>query len=165
MLKKCVMLILVLGVVSACATVPTGPSVMVLPGAGKPFDQFQLDDLVCRQYAQQQIGVAPGQAATQSAVNTAVLGTAIGAAAGAAIGAATGHPGVGAAVGAGGGLLTGTAAGAQAGAVSSGALQERYDISYVQCMYAKGDQVPGVAPAPSPSIPPPPPPPPSPTRH
>jgi outer membrane lipoprotein SlyB len=158
MLKKCVMLILVLGVVSACATVPTGPSVMVLPAAGKPFDQFQLDDMVCRQYAQQQVGVAPGQAATQSAVNTAVLGTAIGAAAGAAIGAATGHPGVGAAVGAGGGLLTGTAAGAQAGAVSSGALQERYDIAYVQCMYAKGDQVPGVAVAPSPSAPPPPPP-------
>jgi outer membrane lipoprotein SlyB len=164
MLKKCVMLILVLGVVSACATVPTGPSVMVLPAVGKPFDQFQLDDMVCRQYAQQQVGVAPGQAAAQSAVNTAVLGTAIGAAAGAAIGAATGHPGVGAAVGAGGGLLTGTAAGAQAGAVSSGALQERFDISYVQCMYAKGDQVPGVAPAPSPSIPPPPPPP-SPTQH
>src|SRR4029453_7808684 len=128
MLKKCVMLILVLGVVSACATVPTGPSVMVLPAASKPFDQFQLDDMVCRQYAQQQIGVAPGQATTQSAVNTAVLGTAIGAAAGAAIGAATGHPGVGAAVGAGGGILTGTAAGAQAGAVSSGALQARYDI-------------------------------------
>ena len=163
MLKNCVMLILVLGVVSACATVPTGPSVMALPGASKPFDQFQLDDLVCRQYAQQQIGVAPGQAATQSAVNTAALGTAIGAAAGAAIGAVTGHPGVGAAVGAGGGLLTGTAAGAQAGAVSSGALQERYDIAYVQCMYAKGDQVPGVAAAPSPTAPPPPPP--SPPRH
>jgi hypothetical protein len=165
MLKKCVTLLFVLGVVSACATVPSGQSVMVLPGAGKPFDQFQLDDMVCRQYAQQQVGVAPGQAATQSAVNTAVLGTAIGAAAGAAIGAATGHPGVGAAVGAGGGLLTDTAAGAQARAVSSGALQERYDIAYVQCMYAKGDQVPGVAAAPSPSIPPPPPPPPSPTRH
>jgi outer membrane lipoprotein SlyB len=155
MLKRGVLLILVLGVVSACATVPTGPSVMVLPGAGKPFDQFQLDDMVCRQYAQQQVGVAPGQAATQSAVNTAALGTAIGAAAGAAIGAATGHPGVGAAVGAGGGLLTGTAAGAQAGAVSSGALQQRYDIAYVQCMYAKGDQVPGVAAAPSPGAPPP----------
>jgi outer membrane lipoprotein SlyB len=164
MLKKYVTLLLVLGVVSACATMPSGPSVMVLPGAGKPFDQFQLDDMVCRQYAQQQVGVAPGQAATQSAVNTAVLGTAIGAAAGAAIGAATGHPGVGAAVGAGGGLLTGTAAGAQAGAVSSGALQERYDIAYVQCMYAKGDQVPGVAAAPSPTAPPPPPPP-SPPRH
>jgi hypothetical protein len=36
MLKKCVMLILVLGVVSACATGPTGPSVMVLPGAAGP---------------------------------------------------------------------------------------------------------------------------------
>jgi hypothetical protein len=157
MLKKWVMLILVLGVVSACATVPTGPSVMVMPGAGKPFDQFQLDDMVCRQYAQQQIGVAPGQAATESDVRTAALGTAIGAAAGAAIGAATGHPGIGAAVGAGGGLLTGTVAGAQAGAVSSGALQERYDIAYVQCMYAQGDQVPGVGAAPSPSPPPPPP--------
>ena len=33
MLKKCVLLILILGAVSACATVPTGPSVMVLPGA------------------------------------------------------------------------------------------------------------------------------------
>jgi hypothetical protein len=33
-IKKCVMLILMLGVVSACAIVPTGPSVMVLPGAG-----------------------------------------------------------------------------------------------------------------------------------
>jgi hypothetical protein len=86
MLKKWVMLILVLGVVSACATVPTGPSVMVMPGAGKPFDQFQLDDMVCRQYAQQQIGMAPEQAATESAVNTAVLGTAIGAAVGAGAG-------------------------------------------------------------------------------
>jgi hypothetical protein len=31
-LKKYVMLILMLGVVSTCATVPTGPSVMVLRG-------------------------------------------------------------------------------------------------------------------------------------
>jgi hypothetical protein len=125
MLKKCVMLILVLGVVSACGTVPTRPSVMVLPGAGKPFDQLQLDDTVCRQFAQQQIGVAPAQAATQSTVNTAARGTAIGAAAGAVIGAATGHPGVGAAVGAGGRLLTGTAAGAQAGAVGVGVDRHR----------------------------------------
>jgi hypothetical protein len=32
--KTCVMLILMLGVVSACATVPTGSSAMVLPRAG-----------------------------------------------------------------------------------------------------------------------------------
>ncbi len=170
MLKRWVMLFLVTGVVSACATVPTGPNVMVLPGGGKPFDQFQADDVVCRQYAQQQIGLAPGQAATQSSINTAALGTAIGAAAGAAIGAATGHPGAGAAVGAGGGLLTGTAVGAQAGGTSSEVLQHRYDTAYVQCMYAKGNQVPGVAEAPSlsaaPPLPPPPgAPPPSPPRH
>src|SRR5439155_608408 len=35
----------------ACATVPTGPSMMVLPGTGKPFDQFQADDAACRQWA------------------------------------------------------------------------------------------------------------------
>ena len=157
MLKRWVMLFLVMGVVSACATVPTGPNVMVLPGAGKPLDQFQADDVVCRQYAQQQIGVVPGQATTQSTINTAALGTAVGAAAGAVIGAATGHPGPGAAVGAGGGLLTGTAAGADAGGASSGMLQRRYDTAYVQCMYARGNQVPGATAAPNPGAAPPPP--------
>jgi hypothetical protein len=39
--------------------------------------------VACRQYAQQQIGVAPGQAAMQSDINTAALGTTLGAAAGA----------------------------------------------------------------------------------
>src|SRR5438105_9494113 len=36
---------------AACATVPMGPSVMVLPGTGKNFEQFQADDAVCRQWA------------------------------------------------------------------------------------------------------------------
>jgi hypothetical protein len=35
--------------VGACATVPTGPSVMVLPPTGKPFEEFQADDAMCRQ--------------------------------------------------------------------------------------------------------------------
>src|SRR5919198_3637964 len=170
MVKRWIMLILVMGVVSACATVPTGPNVMVLPGGGKPFDQFQADDVVCRQYAQQQLGLTPGQGAAQSTINTATLGTALGAAAGAAIGAATGHPGTGAAVGAGGGALAGPAPGGQARGPPSGGLQQRYDMAYVQCMYAKGNQVPGVATAPSPSAAPPPPPPPganppTPPRH
>ena len=34
---------------SACATVPTGPGVMALPGIGESFEQFQIDDTVCRQ--------------------------------------------------------------------------------------------------------------------
>ena len=83
----------------ACATVPLGPSVMVLPGTGKSFDQFQADDAVCRQWASVQTGTTPQQAAGSSTAKSGVLGTLLGAGLGAAIGAATGHPGVGAAVG------------------------------------------------------------------
>src|SRR2546427_7594700 len=99
----------------ACATVPLGPSVMVLPGTGKSFDQFQADDAVCRQWASVQTGTTPQQAAGSSTAKSGVLGTLLGAGLGAAIGAATGHPGVGAAVGAGGGLLAGTSGGGPAG--------------------------------------------------
>jgi outer membrane lipoprotein SlyB len=159
MLKKWVPLLLVMGAVSACAVVPTGPNVMVLPGVGKPFDQFQVDDVLCRHYAQQQIGVAPGQVSSQSLVNSAALGTVLGAATGAAIGAAAGDAGIGAAVGAGSGLLLGSATGAEAGSASSRTLQWRYDVAYTQCMYAKGNQVPGTGAPPSPHSAPPPPPP------
>ena len=51
-------IVLVLFVLGGCATVPTGPSVMVLPPAGKPFEQFQAEDARCRQWARQQIGLA-----------------------------------------------------------------------------------------------------------
>jgi Glycine-zipper domain len=146
----------VIVVLSACTTLPTGPNVMVLPGVGKPFDQFQVDDVVCRQYAQGQVGFPPGEASTQSTVQGAALGTVLGAAAGAAIGAAAGSPEVGAAVGAGTGLLMGTAAGAESGSARAGTLQWRYDVAYVQCMHAKGNQVPGAAATPSSSVPPPP---------
>src|SRR5437667_6776634 len=104
---------------TACATVPAGPSVMVLPGNGKNFEQFQADDAVCRQWAAQQTGTTPRRAATESTVSGAAIGTAVGAAAGAAIGAAAGSPATGAAVGAGVGLLGGTAAGASSAEGSS----------------------------------------------
>jgi hypothetical protein len=145
-----------------CATLPTGPSVMVLPAPGKPFEQFQADDAVCRQWASQQVGGAPGAPATQNTAVGAAVGTAIGAGLGAAIGAASGHAGTGAAIGAGTGLLTGAAAGANADQASGWNAQRRYDMAYQQCMYAKGNQVPGVVrgtrqPL---AVPPPPPPPP-----
>ena len=73
---------------AGCVTAPSGPSVLVLPGTGKPFEQFQVDVDVCRSWAAQQ---------------------------------ATG--------------------------ASSYVMQRRYDNAYVQCMYAKGHQVPGRAPA------------------
>ena len=66
---------------SGCAV--TGPSVMVLPGTGRPMDQFQSDEAACRQMA----GVSPS-----------------------------------------GGRVTS---------------QRQYDMIYIQCMYAKGHQVPG----------------------
>jgi Glycine-zipper domain len=146
----------VIVLLSACTTLPTGPNVMVLPGVGKPFDQFQVDDLVCRQYAQGQVDISPGEASTQSTVQGAAIGTALGAAAGAAIGAAAGSPEVGAAVGAGTGILIGTAAGAESGSARAGTLQWRYDVAYIQCMYAKGNQVPGAAAAATSYVPPPP---------
>jgi len=129
----------------ACATVPLGPSVMVLPGTGKSFDQFQADDAVCRQWASVQTGTTPQQAAGSSTAKSGVLGTLLGAGLGAAIGAATGHPGVGAAVGAGGGLLAGTAVGAGAGETAAHQVQQRYNNAYEQCMYAKGNQIPAAA--------------------
>jgi len=121
---------------------PTGPSVMVMPGKDKSFEAFQADDAVCRQFAAQQIGISPAEGANRSLVGSAVVGTVVGAAAGAAIGAAAGNPGAGAAIGAGSGAVLGTASGMGAAQASGGSLQRRYDIGYVQCMSAKGENVP-----------------------
>src|SRR6266566_1445744 len=128
-------------VLSACATIPTGPTVMVLPGNGKSFEQFQGDDVICRQWALQQTGTTTGSASTDSAVSGAAIGTLVGAAAGA-----------------------GRAEGANA------SVQQRYNAAYMQCMYAKGNQIPvargsapssytSAHPAPPHGTPPPPPPP------
>ena len=123
---------------AGCASIPAGPSVMALPGSGKSFDQFRSDDAECRQYAQQQIGgVGTDQAAADAGVRSAVIGTVVGAVAGAAIG---GRDNAG--VGAGTGLLVGSMAGAGAGQSSARATQRNYDNAYIQCMYAKGEQVP-----------------------
>ncbi len=127
---------------TACATVPTGPSVMVMPGSGKSFEQFQTDDAVCRQWAGGQAGTTTSRAATSSTVTGGAIGTLLGAAAGAAIGAASGHAGTGAAVGAGVGVLGGTAVGAGNSVGAQTTVQQRYDNAYTQCMYAKGNQVP-----------------------
>jgi len=125
--------------IAGCASVPTGPSVLVLPGSGKHFEQFRSDDSECRQYAQQQLGGGGAdQAAVGAGVRSAVVGTVVGAAAGAAMG---GHQGAG--VGAGLGLLVGSVAGTGAAEQSGYGAQRNYDHAYIQCMYAKGHQVPG----------------------
>jgi outer membrane lipoprotein SlyB len=141
---------------AGCASIPTGPSVAVMPGPGKPFDQFQTDNAICRQFAEQQIGANPNQVAQEQVLTGAAAGAALGAASGALMG--HGHEGPTESM-AGAGLIVGSAAGANAAAASTMTLQRRYDIAYQQCMYAKGNLIPGY-PAPRYAPPPPPPPPP-----
>jgi hypothetical protein len=133
---------------AACvAAPPSGPTVVAMPHSGESLNQFQADDLACRNYAQ--IRTAP-PGATQAAANcaavgSALVGTAVGAAGGALLGAAAGN--AGAAIGAGAGLLTGSAVGANnAGAIAGGA-QTQYDVAYAQCMTSKGDVVEPPSPA------------------
>lgn len=150
-----------LTVVAGCASVPTEPSVMALPGTGKSYEQFRYDDADCRSYAKARTGDPAGETGLRSAA----VGTTVGAVAGAAIG---GRQGAG--VGAGTGLIVGSVAGAGAANSSTYGSQRYYDNVYVQCMYAKGHKVPvsgslmqapasqpGVQRAPA-SVPPPPPP-------
>jgi len=159
-----------ISLLTACASIPTGPSIMALPSSGKSFDQFRNDDYQCRQFAHEQVGgVTPNQASVTSGATSAAIGTGLGAAAGAAIGG-----GRGATIGAGSGLLAGGLAGTSTAGASGYIDQQRYDISYIQCMYAQGHRVPVYGQFtensirsggnPSRSIPPPPPgkPPPSP---
>lgn len=148
-----------LAVTTGCVTMPAGPTVAVMPGPEKPFDVFQEEDAVCRQWALQQIGGAsPGESSGKGVAKGAVAGTALGAGLGAALGAASGSAGTGAAIGAGTGLLAGTAVGSGSGYDAEYELQRRYDIAYQQCMYAKGNQIPGVTPQYASVQPPPPPP-------
>ncbi len=158
--KVIILTLLPLMGLGGCATIPNGPSVRVMPGSGKTFEQFQADDAVCRQWASQQNGQSPQETFNQSTGTGAAVGTAAGAVLGALVGAASGHAGAGAAIGAGSGLLVGGAAGASAGQAQGMTAQRRYDITYQQCMVAKGNQIPGVVPvSPAPVVETPPPPP------
>lgn len=157
--------------ISGCASLPSGPDVMVLPGAGVSFDQFRNDDVICRQYASYQLdGTTANQASVDSGITSALVGAALGAALGATVGG--GH---GAAIGAGSGLVAGSLVGTSTASSSLYEVQQRYDVAYIQCMYAKGHQVPvsgqfsnvipqrsvpssSSIPPPPPGLPPPPPP-------
>jgi hypothetical protein len=146
--------------VGGCATIPPGPSVMVMPGQGKSFEAFQSDDYTCREWAQNQAGWQANETVNQNIAGGAVTGGLLGAAAGALIGAASGNVGPGAAIGAGAGLLAGSAMAHNRAYGSGWEVQRRYDNAYQQCMYAKGNRIPSAEPEPVRSryVPPPPPP-------
>jgi len=156
-LKGIVLLISAAVVLSACATIPTGPSVMVWPAPGKPLEVFQSDDAVCRQWAGQRVGAEPSESANKTLASGAAVGTVLGAGLGAAIGAASGQFGAGLGIGAASGALVGTAAGIGASSGAGWEVQRRYDNAYMQCMYTKGNQVPGAVRAYRRYVPPPPP--------
>lgn len=121
---------------------PAGPTVMALPPKGESFAAFQQHDGTCRDYAAAQTGGrSPGQAAARAGVGGAVTGAGLGAAAGALLGSASGHAGGGAAIGAGTGLLAGTLIGSAHGRNAASSLQERYNMSYTQCMVANGETI------------------------
>ena len=132
---------------AGCATTPTGPMVRVMPGPNKPFEVFAHERDDCEHYASDQIA-----GGAQVANNRALGATALGAVLGLGVGAATGS-GRAATVGALSGGAIGAAVGANQSSFAGYSLQRRYDVAYSQCMYAKGNQVPGMMAA----LPPPPP--------
>jgi uncharacterized protein YcfJ len=140
-LEKVVASIAALLLLSACTTVPPGPTVAVMPAHGKTFEAFQQDQWVCKDFARNEVAGSE-QHANNMQVGTALVGTLLGAGLGAAIGG-----GQGAAIGAGAGALGGTAFGAGGSANAQASMQDRYDLAYSQCMYAKGNMVPEFHPA------------------
>lgn len=166
-LARLLLICLVPAGLSACAAIPQGPTLAVLPSPNKPFEVFQGDDLACRSLAASAVS-GEVEEANNRAAGSALLVAALATAAGAAIGASNnggyhhggyhgggGGAGSGAAVGAGIGALGGAAVGASASQDSQDGIQRRYDIAYAQCMYARGNQVPGYQQADGPTIPPP----------
>ena len=120
---------------AACAGTPMGPTVRALPPQGKPFEQFQMEQYSCKQYADDQVRGQAESANTKGLIE-GIAGTALGAGLGAAVGG-----GRGAAIGAGAGAVAGTAVGASTSSHEQGGIQGQYNNAYVQCMVAKGNQV------------------------
>jgi hypothetical protein len=137
---------------AGCAQTPLGPTVQVMPGPGKSFDAFQYDQAGCRQFADASVA-GQAQNANNRAVGAAAIGTVLGAGLGAAIGG-----GRGAAIGAGSGAIAGTGFGMSGSSNEQMGIQQQYDNAFAQCMYAKGNMVPGYGPMMVNAPPPPPPP-------
>ncbi len=149
-MRRTLLMAAALTLAASGASAQMGPTVPVSPAPNKPYDEFQQDVYLCRQYADGQVAGAQQQA-TNQVVGGALLGTVAGAGIGAIVGG-----GRGAAIGAGSGAVVGTLGGAAAAQQTQAQSQQRYDAAYGQCMYGRGDQVAGY-PAPVAAYPPPPP--------
>lgn len=135
---------------AACAQTPMGPTVQVMPGPGKSLEAFSFDQAGCKQFAEQAVA-GQAQNANMRGVATGAITTVLGAGLGGAIGG-----GSGAGIGAASGALGGGAIGAASSANAQGGIQQQYDNAFAQCMYTKGNMVPGYGPMMMQSPPPPP---------
>jgi uncharacterized protein YcfJ len=125
---------------SACAPQVMAPTIPVMPGPNKAPQAFNADMAVCRQYADAQVAPLQQQAGG-NALGTALVTTALGAGLGAAVGG-----GRGAAIGAASGAAVGTGIAASNAQMAAMTIQQQYDIFFSQCMYGRGNQVPGFTP-------------------
>ena len=69
-MRYSVIAVALLGTFAGCASVPNGPSVAVMPAPGKSFEQFNAEDNVCKQFAQNSIGTSASDAATESEIKS-----------------------------------------------------------------------------------------------
>jgi hypothetical protein len=120
-----------------------GPTIAVMPPPGKPFEAFVQDDQVCRQWASATVGQHSNEA-TNRAIGSALVGMALGAATGAMADGSDGA-GTGAAIG----TVVGSGIGYSESSMTGWSAQRGYDISYQQCMYSKGNVIPGYYPTPA----------------
>jgi len=131
--------LLSIALLSGCTTAPMGPTALVMPAPGKPFDVFAQDQAMCKQFA----GGEVDGGATMS--NVKQLGTlAVSAALGGGLGEAV-RGNRGAEVGGAVGAIAGGATATRGSAHDQTSLQGRYDLAYVQCMYSRGNQIAGAA--------------------
>lgn len=125
---------------AACAQTPMGPTVPVMPGPNTSLSQFQNDQAVCRNFAEQAVR-DQAQGANLRGLGTAALTTALGAGLGGAIGG-----GQGAGIGAAAGALGGTGLAARNTANANVGIQTQYDNAFAACMFSLGNSVPSMGP-------------------
>jgi hypothetical protein len=126
-----------IALLAGCAQAPQAPTAQVTPGPGKTDEAFQADMTACKKTASDSVA---GQV---SAANTQAV---TGAMAGVATAALTG--GVSAITSNMSGTATSAAqTGVQSSAGAQGTIQQQYDVTFNNCMFAAGDNVPGMAPA------------------
>ncbi len=137
--------LLAAALLSGCTTPPMGPTAVVMPAPGKPFEVFAQDQGMCKQFADSEVD-GGATVSNLKQFGTVAINAAIGAGVGDAMRGRTGAE-FGGALGAIGGM----GAAANGAAHDQYSLQGRYNLAYTQCMYARGNQLATAMPSLTPS--------------